>query len=203
VAAQAVVEHRARAFREGDNVALLSCGPFPDGGLDQLRRLLLLAPPRRKEHRVRGDRRGRGRLCDQPLLFNEPCRRAQLTLHDVRRGQPQHSGPQLHEGARIASYLSLASGQGMQCLPVAPLHGDAHAGSASGEKAPAAGLASAGVQGEEKLKSLAERRGGRRVSVGQQQCERVEHDVHRPRGIRSGRCGAGGLGRLPRATGEE
>ena len=119
---EAVVQHRARVVRPADQGGRGACGRLPRDGLDQLRRLLLPAPPGREHHR--GIRNGRvpGRLRDQVIFFDQPRRRGQLAGENVGSGQVVERERQVHERAGVAGELDLAErpGHARTRSPIAP-----------------------------------------------------------------------------------
>ena len=192
VATEAVVEHRARVGREVDQPAQTACGRLPQGGLDQLGRLCLLAAPGREHHLGIRNRRVPGRLRDQAILFDQLRRRGQLAGEKVGPGEEVERELQVHERARVAGELNLASGQGMPGLGVPQLEGDDGAGSGTGEPEPAADLVGADVRGENQLECSGQRRRGRRVSLRQPQSRtrragRRPHAAGRDRAARRAR----------------
>ena len=108
----------------------------------------------------------------------------------------------MHECARVAGDLHLASGEEMQGLVVPHLEGNDVAVSAAGEREPPTDILVGDVDREQKLESPSECRRRGRVSVGQADRERVEQHVNRPRRGGAGwRRARGGRDR-PRAAGD-
>ena len=196
VATQAVVEHRARVGSDGDEPAKAACGRLPQRRLDQLRGLRLLAAPGRKDHLGVRDRRVPGRLRDQAILLDRQRRRGELARDEMGSGDEVQREAQLHERARVAGDLCLASGQDMPGLGVPQLERDDDAGSGPGEPEPAAGLVGGDLPCEDQLECPGQRRRGRRVAVRQLDRQAVEQDVDGPRRVGAGRRRPGGLGGL-------
>jgi hypothetical protein len=107
----------------------------------------------------------------------------------------------MHERARATSELNLASDQGTPGLGVPQLEGGDGAGSGTGEPQGAAGFVGACVHSKKQPECPGQHRGGRCVTRGEAQSERVDEDVHGPRRLRTGRRGACRLGHLQQATG--
>ncbi len=135
-------------------------------------------------------------------LVEQLGRRGHLAGQKIGYSQVVERELQVHEGTGVAGGLSLAGGEGMPGLEVPQLYGDeAAAAPGADQPEPAAGLAGAGVQGEQQLERPGERGYGGCISLGVTQRERVEQDVGRARRVWSGRRGERGLGRLPHAAG--
>ena len=88
---------------------------------------------------------------------------------------------QVHECARVASDLHLASGEEMQGLVVPHLERNDVAVSSAGGREPPTDILVGDVDREQKLESPSECRRRGRVSIGQADRERVEQHVNRPR----------------------
>ena len=195
------MEHRAGVGREVERPAEATRGRLLHGGLDQIQRLGLLAAPGRERHRRIGNGRVPGRLGDQAIFLDQPCRDHQLAGEKVGSGEEVERGLQVHERARVPGDLNLASGQGMPGCVVPDLEGDHAAGSRTGQPQPATRLGGADVQRENPLEGPGQHCRGRSVSLREPDRERVEQDVNRPRRVGTRGRGAGGLGRLLQAAG--
>jgi hypothetical protein len=92
--------------------------------LDQLRRLRLVAAPSGENHRGVHERWVSGRLSDQAGFVDHQGGRSQLAGEHVAPGQEAERELQVHERARVAGDLHLASGEEMQGIVVPHLEGN-------------------------------------------------------------------------------
>ena len=193
---ETVVQDRARVGRKAGQPAHITCSRLPRDGLDQPRCLLFLAPPGREHHLGIGNRRIPGRLRYQMIFFDQPRCRGQLAGENMGPGQVVERKRQVRERTPFARELDLADRQGMPGLEVPQLHGDDLADPPAGEPQPVARFAGADVQRENHLERPVKGGGGRRVSLRQPQCDRVQQDINRTRRAGTKRCGARSPGRF-------
>ena len=161
---------------------------------------MLAALPGGKHHRGVLDRRVPGCLGDQPVFLDQPCSRGQVAGQDVDSGQVAERELEVHERACVPRDLYLAGVKGMPGFEVPQLEGDDAAGSTGGKPELATVFSGAGAQGQEHLKCVGQRRGGRLISLRVSQRDRVEQDIDRAWRLRPGRRGPCRQGRLAHAA---
>ncbi len=113
--------------------------------------------------------------------------RGQLAGEHVAPRQEAERELQVHERARVARDLDLASGEQMHRLVVPQLERDDVAVSSAREREPPTHVLAGDVRREQKLESPGECRRGGGVPVDQADRERIEQHVDRPRRHRAGR----------------
>ena len=195
VATEAVVEHRARVVESTRPAAVRS----PPASVASISSDACASWPRQAASIISALRSGgfpvasairRSSSIISAAVVNSPASRWLLARKLERELQ-------VHERARVAGELRLASGQGVEGFGVPQLERRRSRSAlppASQSQRPAS--SSVDVQREQQLECSPERRRGRRVPVRQPQRERVQQYVDRTRRFGTGRRGARGLGRL-------
>ena len=189
VAAEAVVEQRARPRDDAQARSLAPGHQIGHPGLDQVREVGFAAPPGGERQRTVGREPAPGRLADRLRFVEQRSGGGELA------GQPVHAHALVQgdvkqaEGAGITGHLEVVDAERLPALVVPHESGDV-----AGEPDPAQTLLPGDVVAAERAHRPLERRGRRPEPLGDQHGQAVPEEIRRARRPRRRRHGPRRLG---------
>ena len=196
VAAKAVVQDGGRVVGQTDRSSLAPGCRVSEARLDGTQRCGLLAAPGEEHQRRIPERRVPGCLGDRISLLDQRRRGGELSGVHVHAGAVGQRDGKDGERAGVASEADRATGQLMPRLVIPQFGCEGFRCDGAGSPKPAQLVVTAAIPFGECVQRSPERRHGLLVWLGEALRQTVQEKVDRPRRPRSGRRGAGRLGRL-------